>query len=49
VFLLLALAAYPDHRKAVAVALGALQEKEIPLRLPELSLTVIDQSMLSLP
>jgi hypothetical protein len=43
------LAAYPDHREAAAVALGALQEKEIPLRLPELSLTVIDQSMLSLP
>jgi hypothetical protein len=33
----------------MVVVLGVLPGKEIPLRLPELSLTVIDQSMLSLP
>jgi hypothetical protein len=33
----------------MVVEMGALPGKEIPLRLPELSLTVIDQSMLPLP
>jgi hypothetical protein len=49
VFLLSDAAAYPARQEAVAVELGALQGKEIPLRLPELSLTIIDQSMLFLP